>query len=99
MSIFLVLSVMTAVAVVGLEIVRVAASGRRLERSLDALRTLGDKIEASFAPLGETIEGSLAQQARSRGLPPLPQDLVGRGAGRDHRKAYITGFVTHYLRN
>ena len=47
MSILLVLSVATVLGFVGLEIARRTVSGRRLERSLDALRTLGDTIEAS----------------------------------------------------
>jgi hypothetical protein len=73
MSIFLVLSVVTAAGIVGLEVLRRAASGRRLERSLDALRTLGETIEASFAPLGETIEPSLAQRT-----PDLATYRLGR---------------------
>lgn len=49
MSYFLVLIAVTAVGIVGVEIVRRAISGRRLERSFDALRTLGNTIEASLA--------------------------------------------------
>jgi hypothetical protein len=49
MSYFLVLIAVAAVGIVGVEVVRRAISGRRLERSFDALRTLGNTIESSLA--------------------------------------------------